>query len=221
MNERSNVVNLSDDGDNDDDELVSVGEVGVLDRLHNFSKEVLKRDESAPASCRYPQYIEFLCKHIGAIEKISVSRVYSSIVRIGYGVVYRKRIDGDSDIEVVKNMIGELRASTELKDQYFAGVIDNVISFDGGLKQFRYSHNFIAETHELAENMNTSTPDMYLYYYLVGLMEIGKSSKYEHLKGDIGYIKASYELEKTDMNIKLLPSFINRFLTLKSVGVSV
>ena len=198
-------------GDSDDElELVAVG--GVLDRLHNFSKEVLKRDESAPTRCKYPDYIEFLCKHIGAREKISVARVYSSLVKIGYGIVYSCKDGDDADIYVIADLIGGLRASISHRDQHLARVACNVILFDGGSKLFRYSHNFIAETHEYAENMNVNASDLYLYYCLIGLIEIGELSEYEHLKNDIGYIKAYYELEKTNTNIKLLPVFLNRFL---------
>lgn len=196
----------------EDDELGLIGVGGVLDRLYYYSCDVLKRDKSTPVRCRYPHYIEFLCKHIGARENITLARVYPSLVRLGYGIRYNEQKSSRIDMLDVADMISDLRASTNLSDRHLADVVDDIISFNGKDRLFRYDNNFIAITSNFAEKLNVNTPDLYLYYCLVGLNAVGYEYDYKHFDKDIGYIKASYELEKTDKNIKFVVLFIKRFL---------
>jgi len=195
-----------------DEEFIVIGEFEVIENLHKFAKEVLKRDESDPVRCRYPDYVMELCKHISSRESIRITRVYPSLVKLGYGIKYHDYKNGDTTISDLIELIDRVRASDIGEYRALDTIASNVISFDGKSKPFRYDNNFIAETAEYADKMNVHASDLYMYYCLVGLSEVCEMDRYKHLDNDIGRIKALYGLKKADASFKFVVMFIGEFI---------
>ena len=213
MNESYNVVR--ENNTNVDEELVDVGEVGVLERLHMHAKEVLKRDESSSARCKYPDHVKLLCKHIGSREKIKTTKVYPSLVKIGYGIKYAERKNGISAMFDIIESFDRMRSSDEYNDRILEGIVSGVISFDGESKAFRYDNNFIAEMSDYAEQMNIHASDLYLYFCMIGLDDVCGLDEYKHLGSDMGRVKAAFDMKKTETNLKFVTLFINDFYNRK------
>lgn len=211
MNEPGNIAAGKCYDDTDDLELVG-GEFGVLERLRMHSKVVLNRDESGGARCRYPDFIRMSCKHVSSREKIRMSRTYPSVVKLGYGIKYRDYKDGDTVMNDVVKLISGMRASDNPDNRNFEDIVDNIISFNGESRVFRFNNNFIAETSNRAEELNSVASDLYMYYCLVGLNEIFELDEYAHMQKDIRRIKVCYELEKADKSLEINASFIKRYL---------
>lgn len=206
MNERLNVSR-----EIDEEELVCVGEIDIMERLHRHAREVLKRDESSGVSCRYPDYVGFLCEHVGAREDITVNKVYRSLVKVGYGIRYAAYKNGDTTMSRIADMIKSMRATGNLEDMVLAKVVDDAISFSGKNRVFRYDINFIAQMSNYAKELNINVNDLYLFYCLVGLDAVGDLDEYEHIKSNVLFIKASYELGKAEANLKYVNAFMERF----------
>ena len=179
------------------------------------AKEVLKRDESESIRCRYPVYIDDICSHIGAREDIRVSKVFYGLVLLGYGIKYRDFKNGDTLMQDVVKAICTMRSSDNESNLAVSSSVGNAFSFEGTTHKFRYKHNFIAEVSDYANKSNNKSPDVYMYYALVGLREIGSSEEYEHLKTFSRYIKAMYDLERAELNFKAATNFIRGFYSEK------
>ena len=204
MNGRGNYIKLMDEP-----ELVVVDLIGVLERLRKRSRDILSREDSSPVRCKYPDYMGFLCDNIGIREDISLHRVYRSLVKVGFGIKYKNE---DEHMLRVIEMIKSMRASGKLDDMIMVKNIDDAISFRGTTKLFRYENEFIAHMSDCARGLNIDAPDIYLYYCLVGLCAVGDLDEYDHFKDNVLFMKALYELKKTEANFKFVASFMDEYL---------
>lgn len=178
---------------------MNINEGGVLDLLHSYSEEVLSQSRSSSVHCRYPKYIDSLCKHIGARERIYVAKVYPSLVKMGYGIEYNAYENIDVHLSDTVDRIFQMRASTDINEMEYASVLTDVISFSDTTREFVYSHDFVAEMYDYANDCDVKLFDMYLYYALVGLKKLGETEEYSHFKTSVHHIGAMYELENIDL----------------------
>jgi hypothetical protein len=155
------------------DDLETIGTSGVLDRLHRYAYSPIPEEDSMRARCRVSENVSILCNYIATHEKLKMTRVYPSIISVGYGM-YLHNIREKSDLmSEVTDMLDKLRLSLDNKHRTIANDIQNItIVFQGTHHSYRFESTLVAQINEYAGKCGASAPDLYLYYFLIGLKEL-------------------------------------------------
>ena len=144
--------------------LESIGTSGVLDRLHHYAYSPIPEEDSMRARCRVSENVGILCNYIATHEKLKMTRVYPSMVAVGYGM-YLHNIREKSDLmSEVTNMLDELRLSLDNKHRTIANDIKNItVMFQGTNHTYRFENTLVAQINEYAGKCGASAPDLNLY----------------------------------------------------------
>jgi len=131
---------------NSDDDLVSVGGVGVLDRLHSYVYAPIKDEDSGRTQCRYNKYVDKLCNYVAAKESLKYTKVYPAIVSIGYGV-WQHNKNGNGDLLLdVSVRLKELRSSDSENDRNIASRFESTtVHFQGDRRAYRFDKTVIGQ----------------------------------------------------------------------------